>query len=140
MLLSTIKSNDYWAYQPLSISTIEPIDHWAYWPLSLSTIANINHGAYRPLSMYINLQVCSPLSLSTSGLLLRLLSLSACFCTLSYCIISNKFWNFNGSNDICTNIDVLRLFDVLDSNVVMWLIVLPSKWHCTVVGCFANST
>ena len=70
-----------------SLLTIEPIDHWAYWPSSRLTIKPINHQAHWPSS------------LSTSGLLLRLLSLSACFLKLftrnnptqtSYC--TNEIW------------------------------------------------
>ena len=54
------------AYQPLSLSTNKPINQWAYQPSGLSTIKPINHQAYWPSS------------LSTSGLLSRLLRLSAC--------------------------------------------------------------
>ena len=81
--LSTIEPIDHWAYQPSSLSTIKPINHQAYRPSSLSTIEPINHQAYQPSSLLtiepINHQAYQPLSLSTSGLLLRLLSLSACY-------------------------------------------------------------
>ena len=65
--------------QPLRIA---PINHWAYLPSSLSTIEPINHRAYQPSSLLtikpIDHQAYQPSSLSTSGLLLRLLSLSPC--------------------------------------------------------------
>ena len=76
------------SYWPLSLLTIEPIDYWAYRPLILSTIKPINHRVYRPLSLLtikpIDHQAYRPSSLSTSGLLSRLLSLSACFKTLAW--------------------------------------------------------
>ena len=70
----------------LLLSTIEPIDHQAYWPSSLSTIKPINHQVYRPSNLAtikpINHKAYQPSSLLTSGLLLRLLSLLACFCKI----------------------------------------------------------
>ena len=65
-VLSTIKPIDHRAYQPLSLMSIEPIDHRAYWPSILLTIKPMDHWVYRSSS------------LSASGLLSRLLSLSAC--------------------------------------------------------------
>ena len=85
--LSTIEPIDHWAYHPSSLSTIKPIDHQAYWPSSLSTIEPIDQWAHWPLSPStikpLNHQAHRPLSLLTAGLLLRLLSLSACFFTCS---------------------------------------------------------
>ena len=73
---------DHHTYQPSSLSTIEPIDHQAYQPSSLLTIKPIDHPAYRTLSLStiepINHRAYQPSSLSTSGLLSRLLRLSAC--------------------------------------------------------------
>ena len=92
--LSTIRPIDHQAYWPSSLLTIKPINHRAYWPLSLSTIEPANHWAYRPSSLLtiepIDHQAYRPSSLLTikpinnqaywltSGLLSRLLSLSAC--------------------------------------------------------------
>ena len=73
---------NHWAYWPSSLSTIEPIDHRAYQPLSLSTIEPLDHHAHRSLSLSTNEAIdhrtYQPSSLSTSGLLSRILSLSAC--------------------------------------------------------------
>jgi len=75
--MKPIEPIDHRAYQPSSLSTIEHIDHRAYRPSSLSTIKPIDHRAYRPSSLS-TIEPYRPLSRSTSGLLSRLLSLSAC--------------------------------------------------------------
>ena len=60
--LSCPSAISHHAHQPLYPSTIKPISHCTHQPSCPSTIMPIDHYAYRP-----------------SGLLLRLLSLSACF-------------------------------------------------------------
>ena len=67
--------------------TIEPINHRAYQPSSLSTIESIDHQAYWPLSLL------------TSGFLLWLKSLSACF-EIDLICVSLSICNQNPSDSI----------------------------------------
>ena len=73
----------------MSLMTINPFNHQAYHLLSLSTIKPINHQAYRPLILS-TIEPMNHLAYWSSGLLSRLLSLSACFAKSYNCIITQK--------------------------------------------------
>lgn len=92
-ILSIIEPIDNPTYWHSSLLTFKPIDKQAYWQLSLSTIKTIDNQAYQQLSLLTiepidnrayqqywqsSLLTIEPINHQPSGLLLQVLSLSAC--------------------------------------------------------------
>ena len=71
------------AIWPLSLLTIRPINHQAYQSSSLSTKEPIYYQAYQSLSLS-NIEPIFYWAYQPTGLLSQLLSLSACFCFISF--------------------------------------------------------